>query len=443
MLDIDKIRENPEEIKEKLRARGEEVEVKRLLKLDRKRRELIKEVESLRHERNENSEKIGLLKSEGQDAEAEELIEKMGRVSSKIDDLEEELEGVESELEDELAVLPNLPHESVPVSSSEDDKEVIQKYGDKPTFDFEPKNHLELGDKLDLFKFEKASKIAGARFPFYYGDGALLEMGLIHFMYFYQVENNDYTPVFPPYLARGKSYFTSGQLPKFEEDLYRIDDREKEGTKGKSREEKLYLNPTAESILANFHRDEILENSQLPEKLVAFTTCFRREAGSYGEEEKGLIRTHQFNKVELFKFVEPDNSYSHFDELILDAEGVLRELGLHYRKVLLPTCDLAQQSSKTVDLEVWIPSIGTYKEVSSISNCEEFQARRGNIRYRPNNREKSGSKKSKTKFVHTLNGSGLATSRLMVALLENNQNQDGSIDIPEKLAGFINKDRLQ
>ena len=442
MLDIDKIRENPKEIETKLRSRGEQVDVEVLIDLDEERRELIKEVEDLRHERNENSDKIGKLKSEGKDDRAEELIERMGKVSSRIDELEEQLDEVETELSDRLAVLPNLPHESVPVSEDEDEKEVISEYGEKPSFDFDPKNHLELGEDLELFKFDKASKIAGARFPFYYGDGALLEMGLIHFMYFYQVEENEYTPVFPPYLAKGKSYFTSGQLPKFEDDLYRIDDREDQPEQGRAKEESLYLNPTAESILVNYHRDEIVAEGELPEKLVAFTTCFRREAGSYGEEERGLIRTHQFNKVELFRFVKPDNSYPHFDELILDAESVLQELGLHYRKVLLPTCDLAQQSSKTIDLEVWIPSQETYQEVSSISNCEEFQARRGNIRYRPDSSEGGGSK-NKPEFLHTLNGSGLATSRLLVALLENNQKPDGSVDIPEKLAGYVNKDRLR
>ncbi|MFW6006297.1 MAG: serine--tRNA ligase [Candidatus Bipolaricaulota bacterium] len=442
MLDIEKIRDHPKEVATKLKARGEDLEIEHLLDLDEERRRLIREVEDLRHERNENSEKIGRLKAEGKEAEAEDLIERMGKVSSKIDKLEEELTAVESELEGELALMPNLPHDSVPVSSDEDDKEVIAEYGEKPSFDFKPKNHMEIGEELDLFKFEKASKIAGSRFPFYYGDGALLEMGLINFMYFYQVEENGYTPVFPPYLARGKSYYTSGQLPKFEEDLYRIDDRAEERREGKDNQEKLYLNPTAESILVNYFRDEILAEGQLPEKLVGFTTCFRQEAGSYGEEERGLIRTHQFNKVELFRFVKPDNSYQHLEEIIVDAESILRELGLHYRKVLLPTCDLAQQSSKTVDLEVWIPSQETYQEVSSISNCEEFQARRGSIRYRPEPPKRESSKQ-KPEYLHTLNGSGLATSRLMVALLENNQNPDGSIDLPGELTRYVNKDSLQ
>ncbi|MBS3766139.1 serine--tRNA ligase, partial [Candidatus Bipolaricaulota bacterium] len=302
------------------------------------------------------------------------------------------------------------------------------------TFDFEPKNHLELGEQHDLFRFDKAAKISGARFPFYFGDGAALEMALINFMYFYQVRENGYTPVFPPYLAKGTSYYTSGQLPKFEDDLYRIDDR---GEK----EETLYLNPTSESIMVNYHKDEILAEEVLPEKFVAFTTCFRREAGSYGEEERGLIRTHQFNKVELFRFTKPEESYCHLDEIIEDAESILKELDLHYRKVLLPTADLAQQSSKTVDLEVWLPTQEKYYEVSSISNCEDFQARRGGIRYRPDE-ESGGNSEDKPEYVHTLNGSGLATSRLLVALLENNQREDGSIDLPDPLAGYLGKETI-
>jgi seryl-tRNA synthetase len=258
-----------------------------------------------------------------------------------------------------------------------------------------------------------------------------MEMALVNFMYFFQVRENDYTPVFPPYLAKSSSYYTSGQLPKFEDDLYRIDGRG-------DREEDLYLNPTSESIMVNYHQDEILPEEELPEKFVAFTTCFRREAGSYGEEERGLIRTHQFNKVELFRFTRPETSYEHLNEVIEDAESILRELGLHYRKVLLPTADLAQQSSKTVDLEVWIPTQEKYYEVSSISNCEDFQARRGNIRYRPN--EDLGEGKPKPEYLHTLNGSGLATSRLLVALLENNQREDGSIELPETLARHVGKE---
>jgi len=442
MLDIEEIRQKPEEIAERLRTRDPDVDVRIILELDEKRRDLIKKVEELRHEKNEESKRIGQLKAQGKDEEAEEIIERMGTVSEKIAELEEDLDAVESSLDDEMALLPNLPHQSVPVSDAEDDKVVLEEYGEKPSFDFEPRSHLELGEELDLFKFDRAAKISGARFPFHYGDGALLEMALIQFMYFYQVKENGYTPVFPPYLAKGASYFTSGQLPKFEDDLYRVCDGVAAGSGSVDKEEALYLNPTAESILVNYYRDEILDPEELPEKLVAFTTCFRREAGSYGEEERGLIRTHQFNKVELFQFVRPENSYRHFEEVTKDAEAILRELGLHYRKVALPTCDLAQQASKTIDLEVWIPTQGKYYEVSSISNCEDFQARRGSIRYRPDESE-TGSDRAKPRFLHTLNGSGLATSRLLVSLLENNQNPDGSVDIPEKLAKFTGKDVIQ
>jgi len=431
MLDIEKLRENPKEIESRLKTREKNLDIGEIVELDDRRRELIGEVEELRHERNEESEKIGELKRQGKNEEAEAIIEEMGRVSDRIDELEDELEGVKTELQDRMAELPNLPHESVPVSDSEEDKEVLEEYGERREFDFEPKNHLELGEENDLFRFDKASKISGARFPFYYGDGALVEMALINFMYFYQVRENGYTPVFPPYMAKGASYYTSGQLPKFEDDLYRIDGRG-------DREETLYLNPTSESIMVNYHRDEILPQEDLPEKFVAFTTCFRREAGSYGEEERGLIRTHQFNKVELFRFTRPETSYEHLSEVIEDAESILRELGLHYRKVLLPTADLAQQSSKTVDLEVWIPTQGKYYEVSSISNCEDFQARRGNIRYRPNEGREEGN--PKPEYLHTLNGSGLATSRLLVALLENNQREDGSIELPETLAEHVGKE---
>jgi seryl-tRNA synthetase len=431
MLDIEELRENPEEIENRLKTREKDLDIGRIIELDDRRRELIGEVEELRHERNEESEKIGELKRQGENAEAEAIIEEMSQVSDKIDDLEDELEEVKSELQDRMAEIPNLPHETVPVSDSEEDKVVLEEYGEKRNFDFEPMNHLELGERNELFRFDKASKISGARFPFYYGDGALMEMALVNFMYFFQVRENDYTPVFPPYLAKSSSYYTSGQLPKFEDDLYRIDGRG-------DREEDLYLNPTSESIMVNYHQDEILPEEELPEKFVAFTTCFRREAGSYGEEERGLIRTHQFNKVELFRFTRPETSYEHLNEVIEDAESILRELGLHYRKVLLPTADLAQQSSKTVDLEVWIPTQEKYYEVSSISNCEDFQARRGNIRYRPN--EDLGEGKPKPEYLHTLNGSGLATSRLLVALLENNQREDGSIELPETLARHVGKE---
>lgn len=424
MLDISKIRENPEQVEEKLQNREEAITLDRILELDKRRRELIGQVEDLKHEKNESSKKIGDLKKAGEDEKAEGLIDKMSELSQKIDALEGDLNEVERELQSEIDLLPNLPHDSVPVSDREEDKVVLEEYGEKRSFDFQPKNHLELGRDLNLFQFDRAAKISGSRFPFYFGDGAAVEMALINFMYFYQANENDYTPVFPPYLANSTSYYTSGQLPKFKDDLYYVE------------EDDLYLNPTSESILANYYRDEILDDEKLPMKFVAFTTCFRREAGSYGEEERGLIRTHQFNKVELFQFVRPEDSYTHFEELIYDAELILKELGLHYRKVILPTCDLAQQSSKTVDLEVWIPTQEKYYEVSSISNCEDFQSRRGNMRYRPE-------KNAKPEYMHTLNGSGLATSRLLVAILENNQTAEGTVKLPERLAEQLGKEEIK
>lgn len=424
MLDISKIRENPEQVEEKLQNREEAITLDRILELDKRRRELIGQVEDLKHEKNESSKKIGDLKKAGEDEKAEGLIDKMSDLSQKIDALEGDLNEVERELQSEIDLLPNLPHDSVPVSDREEDKVVLEEYGEKRSFDFQPKNHLELGRDLNLFQFDRAAKISGSRFPFYFGHGAAVEMALINFMYFYQANENGYTPVFPPYLANSTSYYTSGQLPKFKDDLYYVE------------EDDLYLNPTSESILANYYRDEILDDEKLPMKFVAFTTCFRREAGSYGEEERGLIRTHQFNKVELFQFVRPEDSYTHFEELIYDAELILKELGLHYRKVILPTCDLAQQSSKTVDLEVWIPTQEKYYEVSSISNCEDFQSRRGNMRYRPE-------KNAKPEYMHTLNGSGLATSRLLVAILENNQTAEGTVKLPERLAEQLGKEEIK
>lgn len=424
MLDITKIRENPEKIEEQLKRRDKQISLDKILRLDKQRRGLIGEVEDLKHEKNEASNRIGELKKEGKADKAKQMIEQMGQLTNDIASLEKDLNKVENELQTELDFLPNLPHSSVPVSEKEEDKVVLEECGKKRKFSFKPKNHLQLGEDLDLFKFGKAAKICGARFPFYYGNGANLEMALINFMFFYQVNNNKYTPVFPPYLANSTSYYTSGQLPKFKQDLYHVE------------QDDLYLNPTSESILANYYRDEILAKQDLPQKLVAFTTCFRREAGSYGEEERGLIRTHQFNKVELFRFVEPDDSYTHFEEIISDAESILDELDLHYRKVMLPTCELAQQASKTVDLEVWIPSQEQYYEVSSISNCVDFQARRGNMRYRPE-------KGAKPEFIHTLNGSGLATSRLLVALLENNQTKEGQVKLPKPLAKSLNKDVIK
>jgi seryl-tRNA synthetase len=423
MLDIKLIRENPQEVERRLRTRDESISLGPLLKLDEERRRLIAQVEQLKAQRNQATERIAQLKREKKESEAQALIAEMGQISDTIKSLDSKLAQLEQEIQDFLARLPNLPHESVPVSSNKGDKKILREFGQKPQFSFPFKNHIELGEQLGLLDFPRAAKIAGSRFPLYRGKGALLEMALISFMMRYHTEKNGYIPIFPPFLGNPESFFAAGQLPKFADQVYFCP------------EDKLYLNPTAEVLLANLHRDEILDGSQLPLKYCAYTACFRREAGTYGEEEKGLIRMHQFNKVELFKFTKPEESYQELESLVEDAEDILKELNVHYRVALLPTCDLAQQSAKTIDLEVWIPSQNRYYEVSSISNCEDFQARRGNIRFR---REKG----SKPEYVHTLNGSGLATSRLFVAILENNQQPDGSVLIPKPLQEYVGTDRL-
>ena len=424
MLSLQRIRENPKEIERRLQTRDPQIKLDELLRLDEERRRLIVQTEELKRQRNEGSEQIGKLLQEKKEKEAQALKDEMKKLSDRIKQLSDELQQKETRINELLARVPNVPHESVPISLNKGDKKVLREYKAKREFDFPFKTYLELGEALNLLDFQRAAKIAGSRFPMYKGWGAKLEMALITFMFKYQVEKNEYTPIFPPFLGNEMSFFTASQLPKFKDDVYVI---EKDG---------LYLNPTAEVLLANLHRDEILDADQLPLKYAAYTACFRREAGSYGEEEKGLIRMHQFNKVELFKFTKPENSYAELEKLVEDAEAILKELDLHYRVTLLPTCDLAQQSAKTIDLEVWIPSQGRYYEVSSCSNCEDFQARRGNIRFR---REKN----AKPEFVHMLNGSGLATSRLFAAILENNQQKDGSIVVPKPLRDYLGTDVIR
>lgn len=423
MLDLKLIRENPQEVERRLRTRGEPISLDRILKLDEERRHVIGLVEQLKAQRNKASDEIGRLKREQKDRDAEKLIIEMGQIAEEIKTLDGKLTQIERELNDLLARLPNLPHESVPVSTDKSNKQILREFGEKPTFSFVPKSHVELGERFKILDFPRAARIAGSRFPLYRGLGAMLEIALVQFMLRYQVQKNHYIPIFPPFLGNAESFFAAGQLPKFADQVYFCP------------EDQLYLNPTAEILLTNLHRDEILDGSELPLKYCAYTACFRREAGTYGEEEKGLIRMHQFNKVELFKFTKPEESYQELESLVEDAEDILKELKIHYRAALLPSCDLGQQSAKTIDLEVWIPSQNRYYEVSSCSNCEDFQARRGNIRFR---RDKT----AKPEYVHTLNGSGLATSRLFVAILENNQQPDGSVIIPEPLRDYVGTDRL-
>jgi len=417
MLDIRQLRENRNEMEARLKTRDPSIDLTEIIELDEARRRIIAEVEELKAERNAGSQDVARKKKAGEDAT--ELLARLSEVSDRVSVLDDQLRTTSERVEDLLGLLPNVPDPSVPVGVK-DDKVIAKEVGERPSDDVIP--HLELAEKKGLLDFPRAAAIAGARFPMYVGMGAQLEMALIQFMYFRHAQNG-YTAILPPFVANEQSFYVSSQLPKFADDIYQI---EKDG---------LYLNPTAESLLVNLHRGEILAADELPKKYVAYTPCFRREAGAAGEEERGLIRVHQFNKVEMFQFTAPEASYDVLDELIADAEGVLEALGLHYRVAVLTTEDMAQQASKTVDLEVYLPGQGRYYEVSSCSNCEAFQARRGNIRYRP-------APKEKPQYVHTLNGSGLATSRLMVAILENNQLPDGTVRIPEVLQPILGADTL-
>jgi len=414
MLDLKLIREKPEWVKERLRTRGEDYPIDEVLALDERRRTLLQEVEALRHERNEKSEEIGRLKKAGKEELAKALSEEVKTLSAKLKALEEELKEVEKNLYETLSRIPNLPHESVPYGESDKDNVVIKKFGEPPQFPFEPKPHWELGEKLGIFDFERAAKITGSRFTVYYREGALLERALINFMLDLHVKKHGYVEVLPPFIVNSASMFGTGQLPKFREELFKLEDWD------------YYLIPTAEVPVTNLHRDEILPEEVLPLYYTAYTPCFRAEAGAYGKDIKGIVRQHQFNKVELVKFVVPETSYEELESLLLDAEEVLQLLELPYRVVVLCTGDLGFAAAKTYDIEVWCPGQNRYVEISSCSNFEDYQARRANIRYRP----KGG---GKPRFVHTLNGSGLAIGRTLMAILENYQQEDGSVLIPKAL----------
>ena len=414
MLDIREIREEGAQIEARLKTRNPAIDLEPIRRLDEERRRITSEVEALKAERNTGSQEVGRRKKAGEDAT--QLLASLSELSARIGELDESLRSVSQELDTQISLLPNVPHDSVPVGPKEN-KIVLKTVGERPEPGFEVKHHLELAEEKGILDFPRAAKIAGARFPMYVGAAAMMEMAMIQFMLSHHTRRG-YVPVLPPFVANEASFYVSSQLPKFEDDIYKI------GKDG------LYLNPTAESVLVNLHRDEIIDGAEMPKQYVAYTPCFRREAGTYGEEERGLIRVHQFNKVEMFKFAAPETSYEELDRLVEDAESVLQALGMHYRVVLLPTQDMAQQATKTIDLEVYLPGQGRYYEVSSCSNCEAFQSRRGNIRFRP-------APKEKPQFVHTLNGSGLATSRLMAAILENNQTEDGQIRVPEILQPMV------
>ncbi|UOY91386.1 serine--tRNA ligase [Ectobacillus sp. JY-23] len=424
MLDIKYVRANFEEVKAKLQHRGEDLtDFGRFEELDTKRRELLVQTEELKSKRNEVSQQISVLKRQKQDAEA--LILEMREVGDRIKGLDEELRVVEHDLEQLMLSVPNLPHESVPVGETEDDNVEVRKWGEVRDFGFEPKAHWDIATDLNILDFERAGKVTGSRFVFYKGLGARLERALFNFMLDLHTDEHGYEEVLPPYIVNRDSMTGTGQLPKFEEDAFRIES------------EDYFLIPTAEVPVTNMHRDEILNGDILPIQYAAFSACFRSEAGSAGRDTRGLIRQHQFNKVELVKFVKPEDSYEELEKLTANAERVLQLLGLPYRVLSMCTGDLGFTAAKKYDIEVWIPSYGSYREISSCSNFESFQARRANIRFR---REANG----KPEHVHTLNGSGLAIGRTVAAILENYQQEDGSVVIPEVLRPYMgNKDVIK
>lgn len=416
MLDRRELRNNFAKIKAKLQKRGEDLsELDNFGKLDERRRAIINEVEQLKAERNETSKKISELKREKKDAS--ELIERMQQVSKQIKDLDHELNEIEEKLDTIMLGIPNIPHESVPIGEDEEDNEEVFKWGEIPQFSFEVQPHWDIGTNLGILDFERAAKVAGSRFVFYKGLGSRLERALINFMMDYHTDQHGYEEMIPPYIVNRTSMTGTGQLPKFEEDAFLIADWD------------YFLIPTAEVPVTNFHRDEILSLEDLPKKYVAYSACFRSEAGSAGRDTRGLIRQHQFNKVELVQFVKPEDSYKTLEELVGHAEKILQLLNLPYRKMNMCTGDLGFTAAKKYDLEVWIPSQEKYREISSCSNFESFQARRAGIRYRDED--------GKVQYVHTLNGSGLAVGRTLTAIIENYQQEDGSVIVPEVLRPYM------
>ena len=415
MIAIENIRNNFEKVELGLKSKGCKENLSEILLIDKKYREELSVVNDLRAKRNKVSDQISELKKNKQDAT--DKISSMRAVGEQIKEIETSLSEKKDTLDSLILNLPNVPHETVPHGATENDNKVIEEWGDVIQKNFELKKHLDLGSNLNLFDFERSAKISGSGFPLYTGKGALLERSLINFMLEFQTLKNHYVEIIPPYVVKSSSVLTTGNLPKFSEDMYHseLDD--------------LWLIPTAEVPLTSIHSNEILQESDLPKKYVAYSPCFRREAGSYGKDTKGFQRLHQFNKVELVQLVKPEDSYDALENLTTDAEMVLKSLNLKYRKIELCTGDLSFSAAKCYDLEIWSPSEEKWLEVSSCSNFEEFQARRGNIRYRRDSDNKVG-------FVHTLNGSGLATPRLLIALLETYQNEDGSISIPEPLQEY-------
>ena len=425
MLDLNFVRDNVPLVEEKLRQRGMDPAalLKDFAELDTQRRHAITEAETLKARRNKATDEIGRLKKSGQDAST--LMAEMKDLREQVQAREKTAEDLDARLREILVGLPNLPHASVPVGHGADDNVEARRWGKAPEFSFAPKPHWELGEQLGVLDLERAVKLTGARFAVYWDMGAKLERALANFMLDLHTREHGYTEVLPPYLVNSDSMYGTGQLPKFAADLFRVPHGERD----------LWLVPTAEVPVTNLYRDEVLEAARLPVSLTAYTPCFRSEAGSYGKDVRGIIRQHQFQKVELVKFAHPDKSYEEHEKLTRHAETVLQKLGLHYRVMTLCTGDMGPSSAKTYDIEVWLPGQQLFREISSCSNFESYQARRANIRFKPEG-------KGKTEFVHTLNGSGLAVGRTWVAIMENYQQADGSVVVPEALQPYMGVERI-
>jgi seryl-tRNA synthetase len=425
MLDLSFVRDNLPLVEEKLRQRGmKPAEVlKNFAQVDAQRRQAITSAETMKAQRNRATEEIAKLKKSGQDAAA--LIAETKNLREQVEELGKAAEEYETRLQQILVGIPNIPHASVPAGKTADDNVEVRRWGTPPAFDFAPKPHWEIGEQLGVLDLERAAKLSGARFAVYWDLGARLERALANFMLDLHTREHGYTEVLPPYLVNSDSMYGTGQLPKFAADSFKVPHGDKD----------LWLIPTAEVPVTNLYRNEVLEAAQLPVSLTAYTPCFRSEAGSYGKDVRGIIRQHQFQKVEMVKFTRPEDSYEQLEKLTHNAEEVLQRLGLHYRVVALSTGDMGFSAAKTYDIEVWLPGQQLFREISSCSNFESFQARRANIRYRPEG-------KNKTEFVHTINGSGLAVGRTWVAIVENYQQADGSVLIPEALRAYMGTDRL-
>ncbi len=416
MLDLKFVRDHIEPVRRMLHDRQVDLDLESFLGLDEERRQILREVEELKRRRNLASDGIAQMKQARQDATSQ--IEEMREVSQRIKNLDQQLAAVQEKLDETLLLIPNMPHPSVAVGKDEHDNPVVKVWGQPPEFDFQPKPHWDVAESLGILDFERAARMTGARFALYWGIGAALERALISFMLDLHTRLHGYLEVLPPFIVNAASLTGTGQLPKFKQDLFKLENSD------------YYLIPTAEVPVTNIHRNEVLEEDDLPRYYAAYTPCFRSEAGSYGKDTRGLIRQHQFNKVEMVKLVHPETSYDELESLLANAEAILQELGLHYRVVSLCTGDLGFSAAKTYDIEVWLPGQQTYREISSCSNFEDFQARRANIRYRRKGQ-------TKTDFVHTLNGSGLAVGRTLVAVLENCQQRDGSVIIPKALRPYV------